>query len=82
MIVFFSDGVSDREEEQALDCAQSQPTEFAIFDAILDRYEEWIEEHRARFFKASAVFAQVGEILCLVPLEAQIFHFPIVITNV
>src|SRR5208337_5640769 len=71
---FFSDGVGHREKEHALDQTQSLPTQLPTLDAVLYRHIQRVAEYLARFLKAYAVLALVGQVLGLVPLESHTLH--------
>jgi len=79
VLEFFPDGVGHREQEYALDQAKCLPTRFPTLDAVLHGHIQRIEEYLARFLEAHAVFAPVGQIFGLVPLESDMFHAIIII---
>jgi hypothetical protein len=69
------DGVGHGKKQQPFDYTESLPAKFAVVDPVLYRHTEGITEYRCCFFETHAVLAPVGEVLGLIPLESQIFHF-------
>jgi hypothetical protein len=71
--------VRHHHEQPALDLAIRTPALLATLDAILDRHEERIQKYSTGLLETDAVFALVGEVLRLIPLEPDSCHANIVI---
>ena len=79
MRIFFSNGVRHHHEQPVANLAVSLPALLPVLDAIFQRHKERISKHFAGILEADAVFAPIGEILGLVPLEPDTLHYNIVI---
>jgi hypothetical protein len=73
--------MSNQKNDQPVDFSVCPPALLSIYDAILNRYAEWIEKHAGCFLEADAVLALIGEVLALIPFEQDIWHCDIVTTK-
>ncbi len=73
------ESVRHHQQEQAFHSAKGLPALFPIHNAVLNGHIQWVVEYMTGFFKTHAVFAPVGEVLGLVPLESDARHRLIVI---
>jgi hypothetical protein len=72
--------VRHHHEQATINLSIGSPAFFAIFDAVFDGNIQRIEEDPRGFLITDTVLALVGEVLCLIPFEPDLWHFIIVTT--
>jgi len=78
--VFLCRRVRHHHKKPAIDLAKGLPALFSVYDSILQRDKKRIAEHFAGILEADAVFALIGTVLCLIPLESDFVYIHIVTT--